>query len=184
MKRSSQLFFTLLIGIDKLVESAAPLLAVELYDLQYSYYTKFQNLIDAEENPMQVSSLLTINDIDSTNLSGATIEFTSGYVAGDVLLFVDQNSITGSFNSVTGTMSFSGVSSISDYENALRSVTYKSSRDHEFTDQGNSHTKVLRFQVVDDSAENSNQVTRNIILTTPKMVYTDTHQGKIIRITA
>jgi len=181
----NRLFKVVLLYLNlNVVQSAAPTVSIESYDLQYSYYTKFQSLINTEDKPIHVSSLIALNDADSTNLIQATIEISSGYTSGDTLIFEDQNSITGTFNSASGVLLLTGSASIDDYKTALRSLTFLSSPDHEFTDQGNTHSKTLRFQVIDDSAESSNQATRNIILTTPKLVYTDTHQGKIVRVIA
>jgi Ca2+-binding RTX toxin-like protein len=71
---------------------------------------------------------IQITDIDSSALNGATIAL-EGYVPGeDNLLFNDQNGIVGSFNAVSGVLTLSGTASISDYQQALRSVIYLNSR--------------------------------------------------------
>jgi hypothetical protein len=46
-----------------------------------------------------IDAAITVTDSDSAKFASATIAITSGYVAGeDVLTFVNQNGITGSFN--------------------------------------------------------------------------------------
>lgn len=182
MNRIKLFQYILLFLCNVLIQSAAPVVIVESYPLQYSYYSIHQSLINAEDSPMLTSSSLSLTDTDSTNIVEATIDFTSGFKVGDILAFINQNSIVGSFDASTGIMTLSGSASVAHYETALRSIIYQSSSAHEYTDAINSHTKTLRFQVVDDANENSAPVTRNVLVTTPKMVYTDAHQGRIVRI--
>ena len=43
-----------------------------------------------------IDSALTLSDSDDTNMEGATVEITGGFVSGeDVLAFTDANGITG-----------------------------------------------------------------------------------------
>ena len=74
-----------------------------------------------------LDATLTASDPDSGgNLTGATIKISSGFTTGDMLNFSTQNGITEiSFNN--GTLSLAGTASISNYETALRSITYSSS---------------------------------------------------------
>ncbi|HEY9641047.1 MAG TPA: hypothetical protein V6C57_11225, partial [Coleofasciculaceae cyanobacterium] len=72
---------------------------------------------------------LTLSDVDSPNLAGATINL-SGYVSGeDGLIFNDQNGITGSFNASTGTLTLTGTASLANYQGALRSILYTNTSD-------------------------------------------------------
>jgi subtilisin-like proprotein convertase family protein len=58
--------------------------------------------------------------------TGATVSVGAGYVAGkDVLEYVDQGSITGSFDAATGILTLTGDATPGEYQSALRSVTYK-----------------------------------------------------------
>jgi Ca2+-binding RTX toxin-like protein len=67
----------------------------------------------------------TLVDIDSPNLTGASVSIT-GFASGEDLLdFTDQNGIVGLFNSATGILTLSGASSVANYEAALRSITYQ-----------------------------------------------------------
>ena len=77
-----------------------------------------------------VHSEISLIDFDDTDLEGATIQITSGYVDGeDVLAFTDQNGITGTWTSATGTLTLTGTSSVANYEAALRSITYANAAD-------------------------------------------------------
>jgi len=46
-------------------------------------------------------------------------------IGEDVLSFVDQNGISGNFNSTTGVLALTGAASVADYQTALRSVVYQ-----------------------------------------------------------
>ncbi len=77
-----------------------------------------------------IDATLTVSDVDSANLTGATVSITGGFASGDVLGFVTQNGISGSYNAGTGVMTLSGTASLANYEAALRSVTYSSTSDN------------------------------------------------------
>ncbi|MBA5778217.1 cadherin-like domain-containing protein, partial [Stappia sp. F7233] len=67
---------------------------------------------------------LTISDVDSTTLVGATIDI-DNFVAGqDVLTFNNQNGISGFFDGSSGTLTLSGNATVTAYQAALRSVGY------------------------------------------------------------
>ena len=92
---------------------------------------------------MTVDNLLTVTDVDSTNLVSATVEIVSGFVDGDALNFTDQLGITGTYDSGTGVLTLTGTASLADYQTALRSVEFESSSD----DPGPSRT--IRFRGFD-----------------------------------
>jgi hypothetical protein len=74
---------------------------------------------------------LTVTDSDSTNLTGATISITAGFVsAQDTLAFTNQLGITGTYNSGTGVLTLAGTTTVANYQTALRSVTYQNSSDN------------------------------------------------------
>jgi hypothetical protein len=103
-----------------------------------------------------VDSQLTVSDPDSAQLSGATVKVSGNYHDGqDVLAFSNQSGITGQV--VGSTLTLSGYASVTDYETALRSVTYRNSSDNP-SDQ----TRTVSFQVTDASAAASNAPTRDI----------------------
>lgn len=109
------------------------------------------------DSPTVITSTLTISDGDDTNLESATVAITNNFDnTEDVLGFVDQNGITGSYSSVTGILTLTGTSSVANYQTALRSVTYQN------TDPAPSElTRTISF-TVNDGDDNSNTRTRNV----------------------
>jgi len=68
---------------------------------------------------------LSVSDVDSSVLTGATVRIVSGYVNGeDQLAFTDQNGIAASWDAATGTLTLTGSASVAAYQAALRSVSY------------------------------------------------------------
>ena len=110
--------------------------------------------------PTVINGQLNLVDIDDGNLESAVVQITGNYANGeDTLSFVDQNGITGSWDSGAGTLTLSGSASISDYQTALRSITYSN-----FSDDPSALTRTVAFTVHDGDA-NSNIQTRNITIT-------------------
>ncbi|MFM7035960.1 MAG: hypothetical protein ACKOYJ_12400, partial [Planctomycetia bacterium] len=99
-----------------------------------------------------INSALTVTDVDSTNLTGATVSITAGFTAGDVLGFTTQNGITGSYNSATGVLTLSGSATVANYQAALRSVTYSSTSDNP---TATSASRTVSWRVNDGSAANN-----------------------------
>ena len=97
------------------------------------------------------TSTLTLADVDSATLTGATVQIT-GYQAGDVLAFTDTPNITGVY--ANGTLTLSGSDTVANYQAALRSVTYAS------TSQSPA-ARTVSFQVT-DGTDPSNIVSRTI----------------------
>ncbi len=78
-----------------------------------------------------LTNSLTISDPDNTNISEARIQFTQGYIDGeDVLEYTNINSINGSWDKTTGTLLLTGTNSLSSFEDAIRSVTYRNLSDN------------------------------------------------------
>jgi hypothetical protein len=74
---------------------------------------------------------LTVTDSDNTDLTGATVAITAGFVsAQDTLAFTNQLGITGNYNSGTGVLTLTGTTTVANYQTALRSVTYANSSDN------------------------------------------------------
>ncbi len=66
---------------------------------------------------------------DGDDLNGATVSLGEGYVPGeDFLDFTNQAGITGKFSRETGILTLTGSATVEDYQNALRSITYRNSR--------------------------------------------------------
>ncbi|MEH2045881.1 beta strand repeat-containing protein [Nostoc sp.] len=107
-----------------------------------------------------IDSGITISDVDSANLASATVSITSGFVsAQDTLAFINQNGITGSYNSSTGVLTLTGSATVANYQTALRSITYTNSSDNPSTTP-----RTVSF-LVNDGTANSTAVTRNINIT-------------------
>ena len=114
-----------------------------------------------ENDPATViNSVITVSDSDSPNLTGATVQITSGYnSAQDVLSFTPFGGISGSFNSGTGTLTLSGTSSVANYQTALRNVKYTNTSDDPTT-----ASRTVVFQVTDGTdASNTVSSTINVI---------------------
>ena len=76
--------------------------------------------------PTIVSSTLTVSDVDSPNLAGATVQISAGYQSGsDSLSFTNTPNITATWESASGTLILSGSDSPANYQAALRSVFFQ-----------------------------------------------------------
>ncbi|MDH4052022.1 MAG: DNRLRE domain-containing protein, partial [Rubrivivax sp.] len=100
---------------------------------------------------------LTLSDVDSLDLSGATVRIAANYSAGqDVLGFTDQLGISGSWDAGTGVLTLSGTASVANYQTALRAVTYVNTAGPPVAG-----TRTVSFAVSDGAAP-SNAVTHDI----------------------
>ncbi|MGB5465982.1 MAG: Ig-like domain-containing protein, partial [Sedimenticolaceae bacterium] len=105
-----------------------------------------------------IDSGLTLADVDSTDLTGATVRIASGFSnSEDVLAFTDQLGITGSYTAATGILTLSGTASVADYQTALRSVTYENTSELPSTTN-----RVISFQVDDGTAVGSDTRTLTV----------------------
>ncbi|WP_196238955.1 hypothetical protein, partial [Bradyrhizobium sp. BR2003] len=112
-----------------------------------------------------IDASVNVTDADSANLTGATVQITGNFAAGqDVLGFVNQNGITGSYNSATGVLTLTGSSSVANYKAALDSITYFNSSDNpsgadrtvgftvtDGTDSSNTSTSTIHVTPVNDA---------------------------------
>lgn len=102
-----------------------------------------------------VDDNVSISDVDSTTLTGATVSISNNYQSSeDSLQFTNQNGITGSYSS--GTLTLSGTASLAAYQAALRSVKYFDSNL-----SPNAATRTIQFNV-NDGTDDSNATYRNI----------------------
>ena len=107
------------------------------------------------DGPVVVDAALAVSDVDSANLTGATVSIVGGFVsAEDTLAFVDQLGITGSYDAGTGVLTLSGTASVADYQAALRSITYENT-----SGAPNTANRVISFQVSDGTASGGNSRT-------------------------
>jgi hypothetical protein len=101
---------------------------------------------------------VTVADVDDTNIESATVQISSGFQSGDDLVFVDQNGISGVYNTGTGVLSLTGSASLAIYETALGSIRFRSTNDDPVT------SKTVEF-VVDDGDLSSAAATKSIAVT-------------------
>ncbi|MEI6615285.1 MAG: cadherin-like domain-containing protein, partial [Cyanobium sp. ELA507] len=112
------------------------------------------NSIGYTENgsPAVISGSITVSDVDSANLSGATVAISSGFSAGDLLSFANQNGISGAYNAASGVLSLSGSATVAQYQAALRSVGYSSSSENP---TASSASRSISWLVNDGGAANN-----------------------------
>jgi VCBS repeat-containing protein len=112
------------------------------------------------DGALTITSTITLSDVDDTIIESAAVQITGNFVTGeDVLTFVDQNGISGSFNATSGTLTLTGTATVAQYESALRSVTYTNPSEDPST-----LTRTVGF-TVNDGSTNSIMQTRDIIIT-------------------
>ena len=111
--------------------------------------------------PTDITSTLSTSDPDNLNLEGATIAFTNNFILGeDELHFDDQNGIIGTFDALNGVLSLSGTSSVTNYQDALRNVTFNNTS----TDPVTNLNREATFRVF-DGTDSSNVQSRTISVT-------------------
>ena len=110
---------------------------------------------------IRVDTGITVSDADSTNLTGATVQITSGFQTGsDVLAATAQGGVTvGAFNATTGQLTLSGTATVATYQAVLRTVTFVNNSENPGTT-----TRVVTFTVTDE-ADNRGTATRSIDVT-------------------
>jgi hypothetical protein len=120
------------------------------------------HILNYSENQIAapIDPAIAVSDVDSPNLASATVQITGNYISGeDILGFSNQNGITGTFDSLTGTLTLTGSSSVANYQTALASVTYFNTSD---TPSAAARTVTI---ITNDGAANSVAVTDTINVT-------------------
>ena len=108
-------------------------------------YTENATAIVANNN-------LSLSDVDSADLTGATVQITSGLTTGDVLAFANTVKITGTYAAGTGKLTLSGTATKAEYQAALQAVTYSSTSDNP---TATSASRTLTWQVNDGASANN-----------------------------
>jgi hypothetical protein len=86
-----------------------------------------ENIYVERANAKNVAQLLTIVDDDSTQISSATVTISPANIDGDELSYSGATLSTTIQGSVqAGSITFSGIDTIANYQQALRAVTFKS----------------------------------------------------------
>jgi len=109
-----------------------------------------QLIFTTGSSPAAITQTISLSDIDNVNLVSAEIKIFAHYQNGnDILNFTNSNGIIGMWDATNGTMILTGVSSIANYQAALRSVTYQ----HIEGVISNLYARTISFKVSDGSAE-------------------------------
>jgi VCBS repeat-containing protein len=105
-----------------------------------------------------VTSSTVVTDVDS-NITGAIVTIAQDPSSDDVLGFVDQLGITGSYNAGSHELTLTGSATPAAYQTALRTVTFQNASDAPST-----LTRGIVFQVQDALGAFSNLVGRDILV--------------------
>jgi VCBS repeat-containing protein len=109
------------------------------------------------DGAVAVTSTINFSDVDDTHIESAVAQIIGGYNAGeDMLSYVNQNGITGSYDSGSGTLTLTGSATLAQYQAAIRSITYTNT-----SEEPDTTTRTIGFTVNDGEA-NSNTQTRDI----------------------
>lgn len=94
-----------------------------------------------------ITSALTVSDVDSVNITGATVRIMTGFQNGDQLIFTNTGNITGSWDEA-GTLTLTGTDTIASYQAALRTILFVSSAQ-------SANPRSVRFTVNDGQSVNN-----------------------------
>ncbi len=110
-------------GVASLVPGAA---VVTVIGLPPGILTVGTPIFTLGKSPVKVLSSVTITDLDSDELSEATVKILTAGKSTDVLDYVapDGNPITASWDAATRTLTLSGAATVDQYEDALKAVTF------------------------------------------------------------
>jgi gliding motility-associated-like protein len=108
--------------------------------------------------PTPITNSITVTDADSPLLSNATIKISNNFSGTeDLLQFIDDFSITGSYDQSTGTLTLTGPATLAEFTSALRSVTYQNTNNN----NPSGLVRTISFSV-NDGSSNSLTVVRDI----------------------
>lgn len=94
---------------------------------------------------------VAVSDADNSTLQGGTVRISSAsFVSGDLLLFTNQNGISGNYNAATGTLTLTGVASAANYQAALRSIQYNNA-----SATPNIQDRIIEFEISDGVSTNA-----------------------------
>jgi hypothetical protein len=108
-----------------------------------------------------IAPALTVTDVDSANLTTASVQISANYFNGeDVLGFTDTANIHGSFNAATGTLTLTGTDTVAHYQTALETVTYTDTSENPST-----AARTVTFTADDGQAVNHQSAGSNHTIT-------------------
>jgi hypothetical protein len=110
---------------------------------------------------------ISLSDVGTSSLTGATVAITGGLLAGDWLAAdTGGTGISASYDPTDGTLTLSGTATVAAYQQVLSSVAFSSSAGDP-TAGGSDTTRTLTWAVTDDFAATSAAVTSTIAVQTP-----------------
>jgi large repetitive protein len=114
--------------------------------------TAGSSLSYTENQPAQViDNTITLSDLDDSQLASATVTISSGLTVGDVLAATTSGTnILASYDGNTGVLTLSGIDTLANYQQVLRSVTYLSTSN---TPTSLSATRSISWQVTDANSD-------------------------------
>ena len=114
-------------------------------------------LFRENDSPKRIIPDITVTDADNNYLAGARISISKNFISPQDLLFYNGSTdITSSFDPGTGILELSGKATISEYQNALRNITYQN-----YSDNPGSQTRTISFYV-SDGKDSSGILTRKV----------------------
>jgi hypothetical protein len=130
-------------------------------------------------SPTVIDSLLTITDLDDTQMTGATVSITGNFKTGEDILAVNGTAIgniisgtaitVASYDGTTGVLTLTGTDTKANYQAALRSVSYTTASDDPTVTTKT--TRTITFGVTDANSHGvgagaqTSTVTRSINIT-------------------
>ncbi|MDQ4125933.1 MAG: Ig-like domain-containing protein, partial [Actinomycetota bacterium] len=101
---------------------------------------------DENDPPTSITTDLSVADVDSPTLTGATVQITGNYANGqDVLAYPGGFSITATpFNAGAGTLTLTGTTTLANYLSALEAVTYENT-----SHNPSELTRTITFSITD-----------------------------------
>ena len=125
---------------------------------------------DIKQHEYKLTKTLNVLDEDDKYSGSVILTITSNYNRGeDTLVYADNDNITGEWNDSTGSLYLYGRASVSDYQSAIRTITYENKS---LNPSVNKRTVAIKY---DDGLKSSNELTREInvsgINRSPKILY-------------
>jgi hypothetical protein len=117
-----------------------------------------------DDGKVRIDHTLTLTDASATNMTGVTVQITGNYQNNqDVLGFVNTTNITGNFVPATGILTLTGTTTVSNYQAALRTVTYQDTSELPFgyavigdTNNALLFARTVTWTVTDDQSASGN----------------------------
>ncbi len=110
------------------------------------------------DGPQVIDGFVTITDVDNTDMVSATVQISGNYrAAEDVLTFTNTPNITGTWDADSGVLTLSGTDTVTNYQAALRSLTYENT-----SESPDTATRTVTWTVndgIDNSAPETTEIT-------------------------